>query len=269
MIAHPGDERGFTIAEILVALVLSSVLMLFIYKIFDNQNRLQVDENQKMTLQQDGRAALNILSNGMRQAGYFPMGVEATEALNGSTSGSGMTTAALRGVTFVCDFNENGQNDSGETISYRLNSGTPTTLERITGGVTDVLLTNVAAFAILYAWDRDGPGASSGYGDLEPSGAGTQWCHDSTGDGVLDTCYLAGADGQMAFTTPDTTTASIPFEQIRGVRLWLLLRSGRQKLLDVPQDLVFNIPGLDTSTLDSDYRYRSFASTVKLRNMYF
>ncbi|BCS99258.1 hypothetical protein DSLASN_48900 [Desulfoluna limicola] len=271
-------ESGFTILEILVALLLSSVLLFFIYEIFSSQNRLQIDENQRMTLQQDGRAALNLMANGMRLAGYSPRGTTAEAALNGNSASAGITVAAFNGITYTCDLNENGQIDTGETISFQLNATDPTILERSVGGASQPLLTNVVAFSILYAWDVEGKGASSGYGDLEPTGAATNWGVDSDGDGALDLCYQADATGALILAAPIALNPTVPLNQVRGARIWLLLESDRKKQVDVSSNTAFSVPlaganssagALDTGTLDSDRSHRLFTTTVKLRNMYF
>lgn len=278
MTRHPEQSTdGFTIIEVLVALVLSSVVIFFVYRIFESQNRLQVDEHQKMTLQQDGRAALNLMAQGMRIAGYAPKDVDATAALNGESVSAGLTTAAMDSLTWTCDLNENGKIDGGESVTYRLSATAPTILERTVGGGTEPLLNNVAAFSVLYAWDNEGPG-SDGYGDLEPAGAAISWCYDSDGDDRLDRCY--DSDGLAALTlgAPAALIPSVPLEKARGARLWLLLGSERKKLNEVASDLSFVVPSsgddavngmLDTSTLDAHYVYRLFTTTVKLRNMYF
>lgn len=271
-------ESGFTILEILVALLLSSVLLFFIYEIFSGQHRLQIDENQRMTLQQDGRAALNLIANGMRLAGFSPRGTTSEAALNGNSASAGITVAAFNGITYTCDLNENGQIDTNETISFQLNATDPTILQRSVGGVFQPLLTNVVAFSVLYAWDAEGKGASSGYGDLEPTGVATNWGVDSDGDGYLDQYYQAGRGGLLTLTDPIALTPTVPLNQIRGARIWLLLESDRKKQVDISSNRSFAVPlaganasagALDTDTLDSDRSHRLFTTTVKLRNMYF
>jgi len=278
MMTDRTGESGFTILEILVALLLSSVLLFFIYEIFSGQNRLQIDENQRMTLQQDGRAALNLMANGMRLAGFSPRGTTSEAALNGNSASAGITVAAFNGVTYTCDLNENGQIDTNETISFQLNATDPTILERSVGGVSQPLLTNVAAFSVLYAWDAEGKGASSGYGDLEPTGGATNWGVDSDGDDYLDLCYQADATGALTLAAPIAITPKVPLNQVRGARIWLLLESGRKKQVDVSSNVSFAVPlagsnasagALDTDTLDAHRSHRLFTTTVKLRNMYF
>lgn len=281
MIEDKTGEGGFTIIEILVALLLSSLLIFFIYEIFGSQNRLQIDENQRMTLQQDGRAALNLMANGMRLAGFSPRGTTAEAGLNGNSASAGITVAAFDGVTYTCDLNENGQIDTGETVSFQLNA---TTLERTVGGVTDPLLTNVAAFTVLYAWDNDGKGASSGYGDLEPLGVSTNWGVDSDGDGDLDQFYQADGTGALTLTSsgslaaPQVLSPGVALRNIRAARIWLLLESERDTLTGVASNRFFSVPSnssgasggvLNGNTLSAQRAYRLFTTTVKLRNMYF
>ena len=68
---HP-SERGFTIAELVVAMALSGVLMAGIYSAYYSQQKAYVAQDQVTEMQQNLRVALYHLESEVRMAGYDP-----------------------------------------------------------------------------------------------------------------------------------------------------------------------------------------------------
>ncbi len=63
------SEAGFTLVELLIALVMSVVVVGAVYYTFNSQQKSFSLINQKMDMQQEGRAALNFLMRDFRMAG--------------------------------------------------------------------------------------------------------------------------------------------------------------------------------------------------------
>jgi len=63
------EEAGFTLVELLIALVMSVVVVGAVYYTFNSQQKSFSLINQKIDMQQEGRAALNFMMRDFRMAG--------------------------------------------------------------------------------------------------------------------------------------------------------------------------------------------------------
>ena len=77
------NQKGFTLVELLVVLALSGIVTAAVYKSFTAQQQVYVAQDQVAGMQQDVRAALEIMIKELRMAGYDPRG----------TAGAGITAA--------------------------------------------------------------------------------------------------------------------------------------------------------------------------------
>jgi len=67
---------GFTLIEILVALVITSILVTAIYRFFIGQHHAYTVQDQVIEMEQNARAALDMIRGDLRMAGYHAMGNE-------------------------------------------------------------------------------------------------------------------------------------------------------------------------------------------------
>ncbi len=65
---------GFTLIEILVALVITSILVTAIYRFFIGQHHAYTVQDQVIEMEQNARAALDMIRRDLRMAGYHAMG---------------------------------------------------------------------------------------------------------------------------------------------------------------------------------------------------
>jgi prepilin-type N-terminal cleavage/methylation domain-containing protein len=65
------ENKGVTLIELMVALVIAAVLVAGTYSIFISQQRTYVAQDQIVGAQQDGRAALTIMARDIRMAGML------------------------------------------------------------------------------------------------------------------------------------------------------------------------------------------------------
>ena len=248
-------ERGFTILEILIALMVASVFITAISSLVIDQAQRHEDHQMTVVMQQNGRAILAVISNELMIAGYSP-----DPAMK-----KGVVTAAIDEVVF--DYmNREGV---GETVGYSYIRAGKRVGRRFNGGLRQSLVRGVAAFKILYAYDKDDCPAP-GYGKLEPETGATYWAYDSDSDSMLDAYYTLDnseqptADGVQSLTTPSSIA------RIRAVKIWILMRSDGQKNRGSSPLSPGSLPGVDLARLDTDhYSYRLYTTTVKLRNMYY
>jgi type IV pilus assembly protein PilW len=131
------NENGFTLVELLVAMVMGLLIMAALYYTYASQQKSQVITEKVTALQQNCRSAMYHLQKDMRMAGYNP-------TRSAVTFGFVNVAAATDSVTITMDEDEDGALDTDETITYSLNpdntlkkvvgAGTPQTIaESITG----------------------------------------------------------------------------------------------------------------------------------------
>jgi prepilin-type N-terminal cleavage/methylation domain-containing protein len=89
-------RRGFSLVELLVALVLLAIVSTAIYRVLVNNQRLYVAQTQRIDLQQNIRAAETILPAEFRE-------LDASEGDIKSMSATALTIRAMRWIGFVCD----------------------------------------------------------------------------------------------------------------------------------------------------------------------
>jgi len=80
---HRRKEKGFTLLELLIALLISGVLVTAGYGVYINQHEGWIIQEQITTMQQNARAAMHELETKIRMAGYkLPGGFEPIYAKN-------------------------------------------------------------------------------------------------------------------------------------------------------------------------------------------
>ena len=253
------DDRGasgFTLLEILVALVVGSLVVVAICSLIIDQTQTHEDHQMKATMQQDGRAALSLFTSELMLAGYGP---DAKANLM-------IECAGLNHMTF----HSKNVGKSVKKTDYafvKSLDGLRRTMDNAGSG--SMLVRKVEYLSLLYAYDKDGL-STSGFGKLEPETGSTHWAYrkEAPETGPLDRYYTLNVDGSLV--GPNSLTPAVPLRQIRAVKVWLLMRSGKHKNKGMPEVQPGAIPGYDPSKMDRDkFSYRLYTTTVKLRNMYY
>ena len=134
-------EKGFTLAEMLVAMVVAGLVMTAAYATYSTQSRSYKTNEAVTALQQNLRSAMYHLERELRMAGYNP-----TVSM---TTSFGFTNIDADTVTFTMDSNGNGVLDTTETITYARNA-TDNTLTRNAGAGAQPLALDITAFALVY-----------------------------------------------------------------------------------------------------------------------
>ncbi len=65
------EYYGFTLIELLITLAISSIILTAIYNLFISQNKLYIKEQEIVSMEQNLRAAIDLLSYNIRQANYI------------------------------------------------------------------------------------------------------------------------------------------------------------------------------------------------------
>ncbi len=143
------NERGFTIVELLVGLAIGLILLGVAVKIFLVQQRAYNVQEQLSEMQQNIRAAMDMIVKESKMAGYNPTGA----SFNGIT----YDTSQLQ---ILADLTGNGDtDDSNEDIIYTYDAGN-LQIERDTGGGGQPLAENITEFTFSYL-NADGVGTTT------------------------------------------------------------------------------------------------------------
>jgi len=286
MKAIPNNPKGFTLVEMLVAMVVGLIVMAGIYTAYVNHQRSHVNQQLVVEMQQNARAALSLIKREARMMGYDPAandGVD-NDAANGVDDGAesslaGITTAEYDGpsgisiLRFSADLNYNSSVDGDEDLTYTLvNTSEGPELQR--NGQT--VAYDIEAMGFAYAFDNDGDGALDvSDGGLVPGNAGNIiWAVDTnTGDDKLDT-YLDTDDNGIIDTDDteggDGMTGQPVIANIRAVRIWLLART-RQPVKGHTDNRTYAVGPVHRGPADGDWDPRRkrvlLTTTVYCRNM--
>ena len=146
-------QLGVTLAELLVALGISTLLLGAIYTVYLTQTRTQIVQEDIVGMQQEIRAASNLLVRELRMAGYDPRGVNTDGNPNNDFEGIAYDPLHLY---IQADLSGNGKlSESNESIQYSHDTKT-LTLRRKTGkGGRQPLSDHVKAFHVQY-FDQHG-----------------------------------------------------------------------------------------------------------------
>jgi type IV pilus assembly protein PilW len=107
MVHEKKSIYGFTLVELMIAMVISAIVMAAIYSVYYTQQKSYLAQEQVAAMQQNLRAGMSIMTRDIRMAGYDPNG----------TYNAGMTTGASNLISFTREA------DSGttvETIQYEI-----------------------------------------------------------------------------------------------------------------------------------------------------
>ncbi|MDD5713065.1 MAG: prepilin-type N-terminal cleavage/methylation domain-containing protein, partial [Smithellaceae bacterium] len=112
----PGEEAsargaGFTLIELIIAMVVGLVVLAAMFAIYSVQNRELRNEDSVVEMRQNGRAAMAMMIREITMAGYDITG----------TANAGITAASANSMSFTSDLNGNGATtDADETVTYTL-----------------------------------------------------------------------------------------------------------------------------------------------------
>lgn len=248
------QNQGFSLAELMVVVAISGIIMAGISVSFQTQKKHAADQDQVVDMQQNARAALQILTKQLRTAGYDPTSSGNFSSTNwnisfqnlaGLPSPPGALTAtevqANSTITFTSDQNEDGVLDANETFSFALydfGEGTTDVASRdlsmtTGGGGRQLLAENIEAFGLAFAYDANGDGAldTDAAGNviwaIDQNNDGTWDRLDTNTDGVIDINDAPVGTTNGVINAIATGTAVNP-RDIRMIRISLLVKSNQQ-----------------------------------------
>lgn len=294
------NSNGFTLIEILIALAISSIVMIALYQIFNSQQKNYLVQEEVAHIQQNARGAMLFLTNDIRMAGYdkFLTGnfgivnintrdtSNVPDPIDGFTGIRTGTFAGNSSIVMTIDFSDDGALDANETIYFQVYDFIATDghldLARQIGAAPApdrLLAEGVRKMGLAYAFDNDLDGQLDTYN----VGGNPQiiWAIDTNGNNTLDTNLDTNSDGVIDLADgpggvdtvivgqplADFTGAlipDVPTNEIRAVRIWMLFQTDKIEL-NLPSNNVYVVGQYIVQT--ANRRVRLFTTTVKCRNM--
>ncbi len=117
------NERGITLIELLVALVICGVVVAGIYRVFIAQTRAYTVQDQVVEVQQNVRSAMEILLRDLRMAGY-----DSNDINSKITISTPITIVGTNEVTVNYEYD----NTTQYTVRYWRDGGSQTLWRRLT-----------------------------------------------------------------------------------------------------------------------------------------
>lgn len=165
------DRAGFTLTELMVGLIVLGVMGMGLVSLFRVQHQTYNQQNEGVLATQNARAALDMMTRDMRNAGFTPYG----------DAPAGVTTWASDSFGFTADRNGDGDvTDSEESVLY-YHDADDDLLVRVADGVESPLANRITDLTFTYFSDADGTAATSA-GDIEQVRVEIEY---STPEGVL------------------------------------------------------------------------------------
>ena len=165
------NQKGFSLMELLVALVISALVIAGIYKLFIFQSRAYTVQGQAVEVQQNIRMAMEILLRDLRMAGFDndndTSTIEITTPVHLPVSANAIT------VDYEY-YNKTTPVFEKHTVAYWRDGGTSRLMKQLSindvAGSPEILLDNVDSLDFTYGVDVNNDGAVD----------------DQNGDGTID-----------------------------------------------------------------------------------
>lgn len=200
-------QSGFTMVEVLIALLMSAIIMAAVYTSSKTQQDSYLVQDEVVSMQQNLRAAMLMMAREIRMAGYNPAG----------TANAGLTVANQGRFGFTEDLNGDGDtSDSNESVTFGFSTATDDTdgdgiadsgfasLDRDTGGGAQPISDNIHAVEFYYTM-------ADGTKTLTPAAASLKDIREVQ---VTVLAQTAVADPKFnsspSFTTPGGQTWTLP-----------------------------------------------------------
>jgi len=112
-------QDGFTMVELLVALSIFMLIVVGILQIFEPSNAANLSSQRKLSVQQNGRVAMDVIVRQIRMAGYYPENFDANP-LNDITTPASIQVATDTAVSVAGDLDGSGASNA---FLFCLNGG--------------------------------------------------------------------------------------------------------------------------------------------------
>ena len=172
------NQKGFTLAELLVAASLSLIVLGAVHAVYRVQAHTVKAQEYRMEAQEYARASLDLMVRETRNLGYFPNRTPCAAPANTK----GIVAASAQSIHFVYDADGNGDcAGAGEEITYSYDAATQNISRTQNGGAAQTLTDgNVTTFQFVYYPKQT-------VGTLPPP-----YCYAAAGDLVVNGVTCSG-----------------------------------------------------------------------------
>ncbi len=124
---RPQDKRrrgagGFSLVEVLIATVISTIVLIGLYQMYNANRRTYAKGEVKINIQQNARAAVDLVSRELRMIGYDPSHtLPLLGATNPGTTQRAIQDATATSIRFIADVNDpagTGPDRWGDMVEY-------------------------------------------------------------------------------------------------------------------------------------------------------
>ncbi|MDY0220203.1 MAG: PilW family protein [Desulfobacterium sp.] len=223
---------GFTLVELLIAMAISGIVMAGVMTAFLSQHGSYLVQDNVVEMQQNIRAAMELITSEVRMAGYDPSG----------NASAGIVTATAGRLGFTQDLNDDGlTTGANESITY----GFSTANDANGDGMADTGSASLGR----------NTGTATGVG-----GSGFQPVSENFQ--AVEFNYL------MADGTFTSAPAAATFNDIRGVRISLLVRAAQADSKFTNTRTYTSASGATWgSPYNDQFRRWLLITTIKCRNL--
>jgi type IV pilus assembly protein PilW len=166
-------QRGFSLIELLVAMVVAGVVSTAVYSTYRSQQQAYVKQSDACLVQQNLRAAVYHLERAIRMAGFNPTGKPMDVGFSGVASSPQSTvTVAYDGEI------EDGLLGADETYVFQRNA-TTNTLEMTQGGPAQILAEGITGLSFRF-FDSFGSESTANIASVDITITGNRGTHTST-----------------------------------------------------------------------------------------
>lgn len=235
------SSQGFTLVELMLTLVISTMIVGSIWVVYASQQKSQVVQDQVIEMQQNLRAAMIFFSSEVRMAGYKPPG---------ATINPGIVKATQGRFQFTWDRNENDNITAAGNPDENIEYGFSIADDATSDGIAD------SGAASLGRQVTNG-GLAGGFQPIADNIVAIEFLYifeDTSDNGVYD---------------PPTTLSPTAdqLEDIRAVTVSILARANRQEP-DFFNNMSYTTgSGAIWPAANDNYRRRLLVTTVQLRNI--
>ena len=227
-------SSGFTLVELMVAMAVSSIIMVSIYSAYTRQQKMYATQNAVVEMQQNIRTALLVMGDELRMAGYDP----------DSSGGAGFTIATANTITFTQVADDDGiDNDNAD------GDGDSST------GVDEPGELKTIKYDLYDAYN-------DGINDIGRQVGNSPSTKRALAENIenLEFLYLLADNSQT------TTPSSSDLKNIRSVRISILARSVRKDRESKNTTAYITASGA-TWTFNDRIRRRLLIGTINCRNL--
>lgn len=225
-------NRGFTLVELMVGLVLSVLLIAAIFSTYRATSGGLRSQDLVVEMQQNLRTAVIMMTQELRMAGYDPTG----------SAGASITVADRNSITFSIVADDDGEDNDGDDQIDESNE----------------LKTIEYSFYDAYE-DED-------FGDINDIGRQVGGVKRAIAENIEDLQFYYMLDGA---TTPVQTVSATQLNDIRSVQIAILARISRPDSRYTNQSVTYTYPDGTTSGAYADnFRRRFLTKTINMRNMF-